>query len=189
MTAPDDAPRKARLEATHLASSITELLDVMGEHARNSTRPGPSSTSQLRMMYLVDREDGVRMRTVCERLASAAPTVTRMCDRLQAIGFLERLPCPDNGREITLRLTLQGSRYLQHIRERRDSTLHHAIASMPAAERLALATGLAGLQTQLNAAHGEDHHRPRLHSPLPLPSRTPRKKPLPAADLSHALAR
>lgn len=191
MTGPDDAPRKARHEAAHLASSITELLDVMGEHARNSTRPGPgpSSTSQLRIMYLVDREDGVRMRTVCERLASAAPTVTRMCDRLQAMGFLERLPCPDNGREITLRLTLQGSRYLQHVRERRDSTLHQAIASMPAAERLALATGLAGLQTQLNAAHGEDHHRPRLHSPLPLLSRTARKMPLLSADLTHSLAR
>ncbi|MEU6986443.1 MarR family transcriptional regulator [Streptomyces sp. NPDC046324] len=188
MTAPDDAPRKARHEATHLASSITELLDVMWEHARNSTRPGPapSSTSQLRVMYLVDREDGVRMRTVCERLASAAPTVTRMCDRLQAMGFLERLPCPDNGREITLRLTPQGSTYLQHIRKRRDSTLHHAIATMTVAERLALATGLAGLQTQLDAAHDEDHHRPGLHSALPLPPRTRRKNPPLSADLKHS---
>lgn len=81
---------------------ITELLDVLWESARNSTArvAAPGSTSQLRLMYLMDREGGIRMRTVCHLLAASPPSVSRMCDRLQAIGFIERMPCPDSGREV-----------------------------------------------------------------------------------------
>ncbi|MER8199286.1 MarR family transcriptional regulator [Streptomyces microflavus] len=168
MTAPDAAPNRIRQEATHSASSIVELLDVMWDHARNATKgmTAPGSTSQLRLMYVVDCEDGIRMRAVCKRLASAAPTVTRMCDRLQAIGFLVRLPSPDNGREVTLRLTPSGKEHLQRIREQRDTMLHQAIDNMPPIERNALAQGLAGLQTQLNAAHGDaqTHQSPGSHT-------------------------
>ncbi|MFJ9112270.1 MarR family winged helix-turn-helix transcriptional regulator [Streptomyces sp. NPDC102283] len=166
MTAPDAAAGGIRREATESASFIIEFLDVMWDHARNSTAgmTAPGSTSQLRLMYVVDREDGIRMRTVCERLASAAPTVTRMCDRLQAIGFLERLPSPDNGREITLRLTPTGRRHLQRIREQRDTMLHQAIDNMAPTERRALAHGLAGLHTQLDTAQGQRRHPPGRHS-------------------------
>lgn len=160
MTAPEAAASRSWHEATPYASYVTELLDVMWEHARYSTTEAiaPSSTSQLRLMYIVDREDGIRMRTVCQRLASAPPTVSRMCDRLQAIGFLERMRCPDNGREITLQLTPSGKSHLQRIREQRDTMLHQAIDNMAPTERGALAAGLAGLQAQLNAAHGEKRH-------------------------------
>ncbi len=165
MTAPDAAPSDTRHEAIQSASSITELLDVMWEHARHSTADttAPSSTSQLRLMYIVDSEDGIRMRTVCQRLASAPPTVTRMCDRLQAIGFLERLPSPTNGREITLQLTHTGKKHLGRIREQRDAMLHQAINHMPPTQRHALATGLVGLLAQLNEIHTDGHHSPGSH--------------------------
>ncbi|MGC5562055.1 MarR family winged helix-turn-helix transcriptional regulator [Streptomyces sp. FR-108] len=157
MTAPGTTPTGTLHQVAQSASAITELLDVMWEHARNSTAGAtvPGSASQLRLMYVVDRQDGIRMRTVCDRLASAPATVTRMCDRLQAIGFLERLPSPDSGREIALRLTPAGKRHLLRIREQRDAMLHEAIDSMPSTERRALATGLAGLGATLNAGDEE----------------------------------
>ncbi|WP_443059993.1 MarR family winged helix-turn-helix transcriptional regulator [Streptomyces sp. NBC_00467] len=122
----------------------------------------PASAAQLRLLYVVDRDDGIRMRALCESVASSPPNVSRMCDRLQAIGFLERLPCPDSRREITLRLTTAGKRHLQHLRQLRESTLHHAINGMPSTERRALTKGLAGLWTQLTAS-GEEHERPSAH--------------------------
>ncbi|RSN55658.1 MarR family transcriptional regulator [Streptomyces sp. WAC 04229] len=166
MTAPDAAPDRTCHEAIRSAGSITELLDVLWEHARNATDGGttPTSTSQLRLMYLADRADGIRMRAVCQLLASAPSTVTRMCDRLQAVGFLERLPCPGNGREIILRLTPAGTRHLLRIREQRDRVLHRAISSLPATERRALATGLAALQAQLDTDHGDEDATPAAHS-------------------------
>ncbi|MET8878894.1 MarR family winged helix-turn-helix transcriptional regulator [Streptomyces rubiginosohelvolus] len=165
MTAPDAAP-SASHQAARSASAITELLDVMWEHARHSSPRATtlSSTSQLRLMYVVDREAGIRMRTACQRLGSAAPTVTRMCDRLQALGFLQRLPSTDDGREITLQLTPTGKEHLNRIREERDTMLHEAINAMSPSQRHALATGLAGLHQQLDNAHGKDHPVPRSRS-------------------------
>ncbi|CAM5298173.1 MarR family transcriptional regulator [Streptomyces spiroverticillatus] len=154
MSAPDAALTD---QAACSASTIAELLDVMWERAREATAgaTAPMSTSQLRLMYVVDRQDGFRMRAVCHQLASSPPNVTRMCDRLQAVGFLERLPSPDSGREITLRLSPAGKSHLHRIRQQRESMLHEAITHMPAGERRALARGLASLATQLTTTDGD----------------------------------
>ncbi|MFF1697568.1 MarR family winged helix-turn-helix transcriptional regulator [Streptomyces sp. NPDC058257] len=149
MPVPESTSRSYSHEATRSAGEIVELLDVMWEHARESTAIAPASTSQLRLMYVVDRDEGIRMRSLCKRLATSPPSVTRLCDRLQAIGFLERRPCPGNGREVTLRLTVEGRTHLQRVRGQRENTLHHAINALPTADRRALARGLAGLHTQL----------------------------------------
>ncbi|GAA2779321.1 MarR family winged helix-turn-helix transcriptional regulator [Streptomyces showdoensis] len=162
MPAPRTAPSSTCSQATRCASGIAELLDILWEHSNNTTAPAtaPTSPSQLRLMYAVDRQDGIRMRTVCQLLASSPPNITRMCDRLQAVGFLERLPCPDSGREVVLRLTPAGKRHLQGIRERREATLHEAVHNMPLNERHALTRGLTALATQLNTSVREDHTRP-----------------------------
>ncbi|MFF3976957.1 MarR family winged helix-turn-helix transcriptional regulator [Streptomyces sp. NPDC001828] len=167
MTAPDATPSSLCTHATEAASTITELLDVMWERAKATTAQdtAPASASQLRLMYVVDRQDGIRMRTVCHLLASSPPNISRMCDRLQAIGFLERLPCPDSGREITLRLSPAGKKHLQRIREQRETMLHEAIHNMPAAQRRALTRGLTELAAQLTSGdNGTEHSKSAAHS-------------------------
>ncbi|MFF3565369.1 MarR family winged helix-turn-helix transcriptional regulator [Streptomyces sp. NPDC002574] len=163
MPAREAAPSRICCEASQSVSSITELLDVMWERSRGAT--APASTSQLRLMYVVDRQDGIRMRAVCDLLASSPPNVSRMCDRLQAVGFLERLPHPESGREITLRLSPAGKKYLQGIRDQREAMLYQAIHRMPASELRALARGLTGLAAQLTAADNEEDSRPGAHVP------------------------
>lgn len=166
MPASEAAPSRICREAAQTVSSLTELLDVMWERSRVST--APASTSQLRLMYVVDRQDGIRMRTVCHLLASSPPNVSRMCDRLQAIGFLERLPSPESGREITLRLSPAGKKHLQGIREQREAMLCQVIDHMPASELRALARGLTGLAAQLTAAaDDEEGRRPGAHLAAP----------------------
>ncbi|MEE1814437.1 MarR family transcriptional regulator [Streptomyces sp. SP18ES09] len=165
MPAPEATPGAICFQATQSASHITELLDVLWERSKDATTQAtaPASPSQLRLMYVIDRQDGIRMRTVCHLLASSPPNVSRMCDRLQAIGFLQRLPCPESGREVNLRLTPAGKRHLRRIREQRETMLHHAIHHMPAAERLALAHGLTELAVQLAANDGGEHSRSSAH--------------------------
>ena len=157
MPAPDFASRGLSEEAAGAAGDIAELLDVMWERARQATAgaAAPTSLSQLRVMYLVDRAEGVRMRALCRELGSTPPSVSRLCDRLQALGFVERLPCPDSGREVALRLTTAGRTHLQRIREQRRTMLHGAIDAMPPAERRALALGLTGLHAQLTRTTGQ----------------------------------
>lgn len=174
MTAQDATPTSICTHATEAASAITELLDLMWERAKAATAQdtAPASASQLRLMYVVDRQDGIRMRAVCQHLGSSSPSVSRMCDRLQAIGFLERLPCPGSGREITLRLSPAGKKHLQRIREQRRAMLHEAIHNMPARQQRALTRGLTELAPQLTSADVEEHSRPGFHSALG-PTRLP----------------
>lgn len=134
--------------AARQAGSIAELLDVMWEQDRDAPPPY-TPVSQLRVMYIVDRENGLRMRALNRLLGAAPPSVSRLVDRLQALGFVERRPCPDSRREITLSLTEAGRKHLARIRERRDQLLVQALAGMPSRQRTALTEALAGLQQAL----------------------------------------
>ncbi|GAA4078225.1 MarR family transcriptional regulator [Streptomyces hundungensis] len=133
------------------ASDVVDLLDLLWQQARDTVTTTSVSTPQLRLMYLVDRNDGIRMRALGKLLRTAPPSVSRLCDRLQAAGFLERLPCPDSRREVSLRLTAGGRDHLERIRSERAATLTLAIEAMAQADRLALATGLAALQSVISA--------------------------------------
>lgn len=82
--------------AARQASSIAELLDVMWEQDRNDGPPPYLSVSQLRVMYIVDHENGIRMRALTRLLGASPPSVCRLVDRR---------PCPVSRREVTLCVT------------------------------------------------------------------------------------
>ncbi|MGW5733173.1 MULTISPECIES: MarR family winged helix-turn-helix transcriptional regulator [Streptomyces] len=141
--------RTASAQAARQVGDIVELLDVLWEQARSDS-PAPNvPPSQLRVMYLVDREDGIRMRSLVELLGAAPPSASRLVDRLQALGFVRRDPCPDSGREVVLSMTAAGRRHLARIREQRDDLLVQALAAMPARQRDALTRSLAAFQEAL----------------------------------------
>ncbi|WP_406375729.1 MarR family transcriptional regulator [Streptomyces sp. NBC_00647] len=136
------------------AGSIAELLDVMWERDRNEGPPPYVSVSQLRVMYLVDRENGIRMRGLTRLLGASPPSASRLVDRLQALGFVERRPCPDSRREVMLGMTPAGRTHLTRVRERRDQLLLQALGNLPRQQRAALAGSLAALQHALVRPHG-----------------------------------
>lgn len=163
-----NAPNPRSPQAADVASGIIELLEVLWEHGRDAVSPAPVSTSQLRVLYTLDREEGINQRSLGEVLGAAPSSVSRLCDRLQALGFVERSPSPVSRRELELRLTPQGRAYLQDLRARREDILQSAIAAMPATTRQALSDGLTGFRHALetasplaaqdrNGAHGRAH--------------------------------
>ncbi|WP_327179311.1 MarR family transcriptional regulator [Streptomyces sp. NBC_01335] len=131
------------------AGDIVELLDLLWERTRDRGWAAPASLAQLRLMYAVDREDGIRMRALGAVLNVSAPSLSRLCDRLQSVGFVERRPSPDSGREVTLSLTTRGHAHLAEVRRKRGEVLTTAIDSMPAGQRAELAQGLTGLRDAL----------------------------------------
>ncbi|MEU9143912.1 MarR family transcriptional regulator [Streptomyces sp. NPDC048349] len=151
MSAPDPAVHRtdgrAPVPVTALASvtELVELLDAVWESARQSTGTAPIPTAQLRLMHLVDRQPGIRMRTLSQLLGAAAPSVTRLCDRLETAGYLARHPSPHSGRELTLRLTPAGASHLAQIRRHRSQRLSRVLDTMSAEQRNALITGLTAL--------------------------------------------
>ncbi|WP_372662393.1 MarR family transcriptional regulator [Amycolatopsis kentuckyensis] len=122
-------------------ASLAELFEAVFERGRDVS-PRPLSVSQLRAVVALDRHDGVNLRELAEQLDSTPPLVSRLCDRLEAVGFLERLPSARSRRELTLRLSDRGRAYLWELRARRRENVETLLAKMTPAGRAALAAGL-----------------------------------------------
>ncbi|MFI1016646.1 MarR family winged helix-turn-helix transcriptional regulator [Streptomyces sp. NPDC020965] len=133
-------------EAVPEASEIIELLEVLWERGRSTVTAAPVSTAQVRVMYIIERDEGINLRTLGERLGAAAPSVTRICDRLRALGFLHKAQHPDDRREVRLWLTAAGTAHLRDLRAHRERALLEALAAMTPAARHALAEGLTGFR-------------------------------------------
>ncbi|MEV6007969.1 MarR family transcriptional regulator [Streptomyces sp. NPDC051976] len=122
-----------------------ELLEVAWESRRGEFGTAPLSVAQTRVLYIVEREPGINLGTLGQRLSAAAPSVTRLCDRLQAAGFLRRTPRPQDRREVQLELTDAGTEHLHRIRHRREQALRGAMEHMAPEDRQALLTGITAL--------------------------------------------
>ncbi|MEW2584850.1 MarR family winged helix-turn-helix transcriptional regulator [Streptomyces virginiae] len=136
------SPRPA-VSAVAEMSELIELLEVVWERGRDTASAAPVSSAQARVLFLVEANEQLNLRELGRLLEAAPPSVTRLCDRLQAVGYLERHPGADDRREVLLRLTPAGRTYLERLRDRRQEVLAEAMAAMPEASRAALATGLA----------------------------------------------
>lgn len=126
-------------------SRVLELLELAWERGRDALSTAPVSAAQIRVMYVIEREPGINLGALRRHLAVAAPTATRLCDRLQAAGFLRRTPRPGDRREMQLTLTEAGTAHLREIRRRREQALRQAMHRMTPVTRDALAIGLAAL--------------------------------------------
>ncbi|AYA19939.1 MarR family transcriptional regulator [Streptomyces alfalfae] len=133
---------------------VIELLEVLWNKGRDITSPAPVSSSQLRVLYVLDGAQGINLRTLGEVLGSAPSSVSRMCDRLHALGFIERSLSSTSRRELELRLSSQGESYLKELRTRRESALSDVISGMTGTDRAALVRGLHGFRAAVEPSDG-----------------------------------
>lgn len=125
-------------EVARVTTTAVELLEVVWGRASTA----PTSASQLRVLHVLEHHDGINLRTLAESLASTPPSTSRLCDRLQAAGFVERVASPEDRREVRLHLSGRGRAFLADLRSRREGELRKVLADMPAAKRIALLEGL-----------------------------------------------
>jgi DNA-binding MarR family transcriptional regulator len=137
----DRSREQAGPDGTTAVASLARIFESVVEGAWDVS-PRPLSVSQLRAVVALDRHDGVNLRQLAEQLGSTPPLVSRLCDRLEAVGFLERLPSSRSRRELTLRLSDRGRAYLRDLRARRREGVEALLAKMSPAGRAALEAGL-----------------------------------------------
>ncbi|QKW18077.1 MarR family transcriptional regulator [Kitasatospora sp. NA04385] len=135
-------------DAAQTASSVMELLEILWGGGRDLAT-APLSASQLRVMYVLERHDGINLRTLTEALDSTPSSASRLCDRLEAVGFLDRAPSTTSRRELELRLSGRGLAFLAELRSRRERQIEAALGGMSAADRKALVRGLESFQAAL----------------------------------------
>ncbi|QGZ47587.1 MULTISPECIES: MarR family winged helix-turn-helix transcriptional regulator [Streptomyces] len=162
----DPGPRpKPAKGAAQAASAVIELLEVLWEQSNDVTASSSVSASQLRVMYCLEREEGMNLRRLGHLLGAAPPSVSRLCDRLEAMGFVERTPSQVSRRELTLCLTSRGKTHLAELRALRQEILMAPIQNMPPAARAALLDGLSAFREALEDAEAARAHTPARTSP------------------------
>ncbi|MFC7824358.1 MarR family transcriptional regulator [Streptomyces sp. NPDC057362] len=145
------APRPRPDEVARVTSTAVELLEVLWGRASTA----PASVSQLRVLFILEHHEGINLRTLAGSLASTPPSTSRLCDRLQAVGFVERTVSATSRREVRLHLSKRGRAFLDDLRERRERELRAVLEQMSAAERTAL---LSGLEAFCETAASRIHH-------------------------------
>ncbi|MFF9274575.1 MarR family winged helix-turn-helix transcriptional regulator [Streptomyces griseosporeus] len=100
------------------------------------------SPHQLRALRVLQAAPGLNLTGLAEQLEIGLPTASRLCDRLEAAGLLERALHPHRRREVRLGLTVRGRRVLDDVAARRAQALADVLAAMEPDDREALRRGL-----------------------------------------------
>ncbi|MFF1706232.1 MarR family winged helix-turn-helix transcriptional regulator [Streptomyces sp. NPDC058252] len=135
-----------------MTSEAAELLEILWGRASTA----PVSASQLRVLFVLEHNEGINLRTLADALGSTPPSTSRLCDRLQAVGYVERKPGVTSRRELRLFLSRRGRSFLTELRARREHALEAVLAQMPAAKRTALVEGLEAFCVAAAAQIHED---------------------------------
>lgn len=137
----DDDRRESREATARRVVDAVESLVACWLAAAEETTPRLSAR-QLLALRTVRHRPELNLTALAEHLGIGLPTASRLCDRLEAAGLLERTVQPRNRREVQLVLTAYGRRVLADVTERRARRLASVFEGMTPAERTALEHGL-----------------------------------------------
>ncbi|MEU8842194.1 MarR family transcriptional regulator [Streptomyces roseus] len=124
------------------AAELLALLQARGQDGASAA----VSPSQLRALLAVEGAEGINLRALGAVLGSRPPSVTRLCDRLEAMGLLTRSPHPSSRREVELRLTPRGRAVVDEHRAIRARAVSAVLARMAPEAVDALVTGVAAFR-------------------------------------------
>ncbi|MET7382903.1 MarR family transcriptional regulator [Streptomyces sp. NPDC005526] len=111
---------------------------------------------QLVALKTVRHRPELNLTGLAEHLGIGLPTASRLCDRLEAAGLLERTLQPHNRREVQLVVTTHGQRLLAEVTEGRVRRLADVFRTMTPEQCAALHQGLLAF----HRAHTAPHDRP-----------------------------
>jgi len=152
-------PRR-RLLDTQLADAIESLATGWAQ-AEAEVEPF-MSPPQLRLLKILGTLEPMSVGTMAERMGSLPSSVTRLCNRLEAGGFVRRSTGTDDRREVLLSLTGNGRTFLERLDQRRAEYLDDVLGRMSAPALKALREGLAAYEK----AVARDGARLRFPPPL-----------------------
>ncbi|MFI9169695.1 MarR family winged helix-turn-helix transcriptional regulator [Streptomyces lincolnensis] len=141
--------------ALEIADAVEGLVSLWSLSAQGAAMR--LSLHQLRALRALQGAPGLNLTALAVRLDIGLPTASRLCDRLEAAGLLERSSHPHKRREVRLSLTGQGHRVLDEVAGRRAEALAAVLAEMDPPDRAALSRGLrAFLAAQDGAVPGPE---------------------------------
>ncbi len=93
---------------------------------------------QYRALVLLASRGAQNVGSLADLLDVHPSTATRLCDRLEANGLIERSPSVESRREVTLELTASGHALVRQVGARRRKEIGRIVARLDPADRRAL---------------------------------------------------
>jgi DNA-binding MarR family transcriptional regulator len=146
-------------EAAASIEAAAEPLVIIWDRCLDRIRPRVSA-SQLRALLVVDRHQPINLGGLADELGAIPSSASRLCDRLEAAGLVNRQTSLDDRREVALSLTAAGRRLLDDLREARRAELAEVLTAMTPAARSALLAGLRGFREAAVGRFGDEAERP-----------------------------
>ncbi|HEY9412515.1 MAG TPA: MarR family transcriptional regulator [Jiangellaceae bacterium] len=125
--------RRARSMSMTIAREVHEGLDA----------------AEYSLLVLIDESGEMRAADVAERFVLDKSTVSRQLAHVEAVGLVERVPDPEDGRARLVRLTEEGRTRLERVRQQRRIRLRGALEAWPVDDVELLAQLLGRLNTSL----------------------------------------
>lgn len=135
-------PSRSLERAAHAACSVSDLLEVLWGRGQEAAPSGPLPPSQFRALSVIKEQRKVNQRALGQALGSRPSAVSRLCDRLEAAGLIERLPSTTSRREVDLCLSRRGAAVLEEFRRSRVREVEAVLATMSPGHLATLAEGL-----------------------------------------------
>ena len=143
MTAPPPRPAP---DVSALADGLRPALLKLGRLLRREAQPLGLSPLDATLLNAVSKREGVGVSALAELEQTSRPTMSAHVKRLEAAGWLKRLPPPsDDKRRFGLVITPAGRRALDAVRRRRNDWLAERLAALDPAARAALEKALGAL--------------------------------------------
>lgn len=128
--------------ADRLHSVAIHILRRLRREDDASGLPAP----QLSALSVIVFGGPITLGALAEAEQVRPPTITRLVVTLEEAGLVEREPDANDKRVMRVRATARGARLLQEGRRRRVASLAASLATLPRAERSALASAVPILE-------------------------------------------
>jgi DNA-binding MarR family transcriptional regulator len=134
----EDAVPGADADVAALDGLTLVLVGIAWECAHAA--PPEVTFPQTRLLLILDRLGRVPSSQLATAMGVNASSVTRLADRLQALGYLARGRSPGNRSVVTLEVTETGRELVARILDRRHAALGALLDKLPLSQRAAAAT-------------------------------------------------
>lgn len=108
--------------------------------------PGDISATELSVLGRVRRYGPLTPGALAELEHVRPPSISRVIERLESAGHLQRAPHPEDQRRYLVSATREGAEFLARTREHRNQWLAVRLASLTPADQEAVAGALDALQ-------------------------------------------
>lgn len=144
-TGPAESPGRSRAEAAELLAAISAVRRTARRAVRHSWATEPLPTAQGELLRLVAARPGLSVAEAAQELRLAPNTVSTLVGRLAEQDLLSRARSQPDSRSVRLTVTGQAEQRIAQWRDLRAELASQALATLPPADRHALASAIPAL--------------------------------------------